>query len=109
MLVMIETNVRLVEPGNSLCIPARLAKAEGSTQSTDLLEVACLRLRRQCGLAATPHPENPGLLVVATKQAVPEVRLREDDWELVVSDAGNMADLNFSSPFGIEVIPRIIE
>src|SRR3954454_8019963 len=50
--VMIETNLRIIQPGRNLYILTRRAKIVGAHLSPDLLEKACGRLRYQHGMAA---------------------------------------------------------
>src|SRR6266516_4417838 len=86
--VMIETNIRIVNPGQRLYVWTRRARVIGPDLSHDLLERACGRLRYQHGMAAIPCAGNPPTLLVATNRTIPHIRLADEDWALEVEDTG---------------------
>jgi hypothetical protein len=84
---MIETNLRIIQPGRNLYILTRRAKIVGSHLTPDLLERACGRLRYQHGMAAIVQSGEEPSLLVATNRTIPHIRLTDEDWELEVEDA----------------------
>ena len=73
-LSMLETNIRIVQPGTGLRLVVRRASLEGPDLSNDLLERACGTLRYRYGLAAIPTGRS-GVreLLVAGNRPVPEI------------------------------------
>lgn len=104
---VIETNIRLVEPGTELELDVRYARVEVSDDSPDLLWKACGALQGQ-GLAALPSPGRAEL-VVATDRPVPDLDLRGQDWHLKVRDAGRSARLRFKAHDDGELLERLME
>ena len=84
---MLETNIRIVQPGRNLYLWIKKAGVEGSDLSVDLLQRACGSLRRRYGLAAVPAPGLRGTLWVATTEPIPSLELEEEHWTLTVQDA----------------------
>lgn len=85
---MLETNIRIVQPGWDLHLWIKKAVVEGADLSVDLLQRACGRLRHRYGLAAVPARESRGTLWVATRGPVPSFHLEEENWTLTIQDAG---------------------
>jgi hypothetical protein len=111
---MVETNIRVVSPGNKLCVWTRRARVTGSHITADLLEKACGRLRYERGLAAVRiaglNPDGSGELLVATFAPIPNIRLEGEDWVLNVADAGQPAkQLTLADPGGNDVLPTLME
>lgn len=104
---MIETNVRLVEPGTELELDVRYARVEVSDDSPDLLWRACGALQGR-GLAAVPIPRRAEL-VVAADRPVPRLDLRDQDWHLKVKDTGRGARLRFEATEDVELLERLVE
>ena len=84
----IETNIRLVSPGPSLYVPILRMAAKGQNLDSDLLELACSRLRRSGGVGAVVDPDSVGVLLVASKRPVHPVELKDSDWQIQVEDLG---------------------
>lgn len=107
---MLETNIRIVSPGKNLYLWTRKAIATGSSLSTDILEKACNKLRRKYGVAAIRYPGESNTLLVATRSPIKNIHLDEDEWELDVVDSGEETQqTRFSSPFGFQVLPQLVE
>jgi hypothetical protein len=104
---MVETNIRIVDPGMDLSVPMRRAKVTATANSPDLLERACLRLRSAHGLAAVP--DDNGNLLIATVKPIPDLMLRENDWELSVKDDGQFEALSLRSELGQILLPGLVE
>lgn len=85
---MLETNIRIVQPGEGLRLVVRRASLEGPDLSNDLLERACGTLRYRYGLAAIPTGRS-GVreLLVAGDRPVPEIVLDGPGWTLGVRDS----------------------
>ncbi|CAG0993761.1 hypothetical protein ANAEL_02456 [Anaerolineales bacterium] len=107
---MLETNIRIVSPGNNLFLWTRKAVVSGSLLSVDILEKACNKLRRKYCIAAIRYPGEQNILLVATKTPIQKLHLEDIDWELDVVDSGDEAfQVRFSTPFGYQVLPQLIE
>ena len=94
---MIETNIRIVKPGEKLCIIARIAKIKGQEFSPDLLEKACSALGTHHRLAAVPYVSSgePKLLVL-TSDVIPSVTLEDLDWRLDIDDGRHELQLKYA-------------
>src|SRR5688572_25738623 len=85
---MLETNIRIVQPGTDLTVNTRQAVVTGAHVSADLIQKAATKMRFSHGLAAVPARHGADALVVATDQPIPTINLADDDWELKIADAG---------------------
>jgi len=104
---MLETNLRIVQPGRSLKVAVRRASAQGPTLSHDLLERACGVLRHRHGLAAVTAES--GLLVASDRPLAP-LHLESEEWELDVADAGEpVRYLSFMDRDDACFLPQLIE
>jgi hypothetical protein len=92
---MLETNIRIVEPGVNLCFNVRVAKVVTQDLSPDLLQKACSALRKRHALAAVVNSDGASLLVAA-KGPVPDVVVQDEDWRLEVKDSGHTHQLRFA-------------
>lgn len=107
---MLETNVRIVNPGSSLYVLARQATLTGSSVTVDLIEKACGKLRGRHGLAAVRHPDKAATLLVASREPIKPTHLESGEWELDVTDTGEPTQrLLLTSPHGAMTLPTIIE
>ena len=88
---VLETNIRIVAPGEDLYVNVRRMRASGQTLDRDLLQRACGQLRRRKGLAAIPDPNGRDALLVASRSPVPSLSLKDDEWELQADDIGDSA------------------
>lgn len=104
---MIETNVRILQPGVNLYLETRCAKLEVQDPSPDLLQRTCSALRQR-GLAAVPCPEGPELLVAASKP-IPPIVLQRYDWRVEVNDSGRKKRLHFGEPQDLSILTQLIE
>jgi hypothetical protein len=94
---MIETNIRIIEPGVDLCLSVRRAEVITQHTSPDLLQKACTALKNQLALAAVPGSKESELLVV-TQQPIKEIVVQEDDWCAKVRDSSQTQLLKFENP-----------
>jgi hypothetical protein len=107
---MIETNLRIIRPGITLYVNIKKARAMGTDLSADLLQRACGSLCYQHGLAACPHPDQSGMLLVASNEPVPPLKLKERDWAITLEDTGEpIQRLTLADPLGAKILPRIVE
>ena len=107
---MLETSLRITEPGTRLYVVIRIANVTGSHLTPDLFQKACGRLRRQYGLAAVPMPDRDPVLLVATVGPVPSFTMEGDDWELTVTDASESPQrLTLNNSLGQKCVPELIE
>ena len=86
---VLETNIRIVQPGADLYLNVRRMRASGQNLDHDLLDRACGQLRRRRGLAATPDPAARDTLLVVSRNPVSSLSLKDDEWELQVDDVGD--------------------
>ncbi|HYG82670.1 MAG TPA: hypothetical protein VD861_19905 [Pyrinomonadaceae bacterium] len=106
---IVETNIRIVRPGLGLWIAVRYADIEGSLTTPKVLESACAKLQHRYGLAAVPLPGNTSSLIVASRDPLSLIELKEDDWSLTLTDSGRKTRLTLDGPFGVELMPLLIE
>lgn len=105
---MLETNIRIVEPGMNLCLNIRSAKIEASHTSSDLRQKACTALKTQRGLAAIPSSD-PSKLLVLTNEPFSEVKVKADNWCAIVDDCGETQWLRFQNPEDRLSLSQLIE
>jgi hypothetical protein len=106
----IETNIRVVEPGEDLTVLVRRANIRGADLTADLLEKACGALRYRRHLAAVVVRGSVPGIVVATDRLIPDIRLAAEEWELELTDAGeDTRPLSFQDPQGVVLIPKLLE
>ncbi len=107
---MLETNLRIVEPGPELYVTIRRATLAGSAISNDIRERACGTLRHRHRLAAVPDPADPRALIVASAKPIRAVRLEQSEWALDVQDAGEASRrLQLRSATGAKLVPLLVE
>jgi len=107
---MLETNVRIVQPGVNLYVLTRQAQLSGPSITTDLAGKACNALRRKHGLAAVPYPGNPSILVVAVRESIKPTHVEDGEWELDIADAGAPTQhLSLTSQYGPLLLPMLVE
>lgn len=107
---MLETNIRLVLPGQGLYVWTRRARVTGPTVAPDLLQRACGSLRRRHGLAAVPANDDPRSLIVATAERLQPMHLEGEGWELDVVDPGTPnRRVTLGDNDGPELIPTLLE
>ncbi len=95
----VETNIRIVRPGRGLYVAVRKARVEGTQQPRpELLQKVCMRLQLAYHLAAVPLPGPEAALAVATTRPVPEIHLKDEEWELTATDAGSIPRLTMEGP-----------
>jgi hypothetical protein len=54
-------------------------------------------------------PDKDGDLLVATSKPIPNIALREEDWELSVADNGESEALTLHSDLGVNLLPGLVE
>ncbi len=106
---IVETNIRIVRPGLGLWIATRSVNLEGTPPTPKILESVCAKLQHRYGLAATPLPGKPPSLIIASRNPVPKIELKDDDWEITISDAGRATRLTLNDSLGVELMPSLIE
>src|SRR5712692_10596082 len=105
---MIETNIRIVEPGVNLRLHARCAEVVTQDLSHDLLQRACGNLQKRYGLAAVVAPDKSSVLV-ATSGPVPKMVVQADDWRLEVKDTGTTRELCFAELDEAQLFAQLLE
>jgi hypothetical protein len=107
---MIETNIRIVYPGNKLFVWVRRATITSTSSDPELQEKACNKLRRKYGIAAIRYPGDPTSLLVASSQPIKPIHMEDESWEFDVVDVGEESRrIEFHNQFGAETIPALIE
>lgn len=105
---MIETNVRIVEPGVDLRLEVRCAEIITQDSSSDLLQRACGALQKRRGVAAVVSMDKSSILV-ASREPVPNIIVQDDDWRLEVKDSGMTRDLRFGNPCERNHLAQLLE
>lgn len=105
---MIETNIRIVEPGADLRLEVRCAEIVTHDSSPDLLQRACGALQKRNGLAAVINTDKSSLLVAA-REPVPKVVVQADDWRLEIKDAGTTRVLSFNKAREAQLLTQLLE
>jgi hypothetical protein len=104
----VETSMRIVRFGNDLWINTRRAQFMGLRTNEDQRERACGRIRYQHGLSAVVLSQNT--LMVATKDPIPQITFRDDNWEAVLVDiAEPTRRLLVQEEDGRTLMPDLIE
>ncbi len=107
---MLETNIRIVRPGNNLYVSTRFAIVSGSNITANLLEKACNTLRYRHGIAAVPYSTQPPRLLVASRYPLRSIHLADEEWELTIEDANQPTQrLILNSREGTNFLPTLIE
>lgn len=106
---MVETNARILAPGKDIALPARYALVQATTNTPELREKVCYRLRREHGLIAVPCQDQRGRLLVVTDQPIPTRIMNVDDWEITVSDMEESTLLTFATAEGWQLLPELVE
>lgn len=106
---MVETNARVLAPGKDIALPVRYALVQGTTNTPELREKVCYRLRREHGLIAVPCQDRRGRLLVATDQSIPARQMTVDEWNITVSDVEESALLTLTTPEGWRLLPELVE
>lgn len=102
---MVETNIRIVNPGPNLHLITRLVGLTGQDISSDLKEKACRALGRK-GLASVPCSED--ILVAGTKPIKP-ISISEDDWRVDIHDKGEKKLLRFANSDEVPMLAQLLE
>lgn len=106
---MIETNIRIVYPGQNLYLLTHTATVHGTDLTPDLLQRACTSLRYK-GIAAIPHPERLDMLLIASAKRIDPIRITETDWALEVHSTDESPQrLNLSADSHAESVRELIE
>ena len=105
---MTETNIRIVEPGKNLYLWTRCAKITTQNYSPKMIEKVCNKLASR-NLAAVYCPIREQILVF-TKDHVPSVEVKEENWIIQVEDGGSNQMLQFShSENDASLLAQLIE
>jgi hypothetical protein len=108
--LVIETNLRIVEPGEDLRVVVRHARVSGSDLTADLLEKACGALRYRRRLAAVVVRGTVPGIIVATADRIPDVHLGDEEWELEITDGDDVSrPLSLREAQGSVLIPKLLE
>ena len=105
---MVETNIRIVEPGKDLYLSIKCAKIRTQNDSPKILEKVCNRLASR-NLAAVYCPIRKQILVF-TQGRIPFIEMKEDNWIIQVEDSGETRKLQFSrSENDASLLAQLIE
>lgn len=107
---MIETNIRIVKPGTSLCFDTRHVIVEGQEISPDLLQRICTVLRKRHGLTAVPYGTTESHeLLVASLDPIKALVVQDENWQIEAKDAGEGPRLQFSNPEHRGLLAQLVE
>lgn len=105
---MLETNIRIVEPGKDLYLSTRCAKIRTQDSSPKMLEKVCNRLASR-NLAAVYCRIRKQILVF-TQGRIPFIEVKEENWIIQVEDGGETRKLQFShSENDAALLAKLIE
>jgi hypothetical protein len=94
---MVETNIRVVLPGEALSLSTRRLKVTGALGDPEGLQQVCGRLSGRLKCACVPaRNQQPEILVLAPDLIAP-VTIEFEDWTADVEDTGLVRRLEFSS------------
>ena len=107
---MMETNIRIVEPGPELELLTRSVKIKTLAPSVKMLEKVCNEFAKR-GLAAVYCSQSERILVLARGSISPfEVKDEKENWVVEVEDSGGNRKLRFSRSNSDELLlARLIE
>lgn len=106
---MVETNARILEPGKDIAVPVRYASVQGTTNTPELREKVCYRLRCEHSLIAAPCQDQRGRLLVVADRPLPPRRMTVDEWEVDVTDLGESVLLTLETAEGWRLLPELVE
>ncbi len=107
---MLETNVRIVHPGEALYVMVRELDIKGPRVGCERAEQACGLLRAREGLAAVPMPGHPARLLVASRRPTRPLALVVDDFELEIVDAGrDPRPIRLDEPQARHIVAQLLE
>ena len=84
---MLETNIRIIQPGMNLYVWVRQATVTGPNLTSELIEKSCGVIRSRYHLAAVAHPKMSNTILIASNHQINPVHLDGEDWELDVTDS----------------------
>lgn len=105
---MIETNIRIVESRNYLSLKVREAKVNTQDIIPELLEKSCNGLANKHSLSAVKDSLTASQILVLTNNHVPNIILKDDNWQLEVKDNGSKT-LHFSNPNDQFLMTQLLE
>ena len=107
---MIETNIRIVEPGIELTLPTRCVKIKTLAPSAKMIEKVCNQFANR-NLAAVYCPQRQQILVL-TPNLISQFVVKDDkeNWTVKVVDGGKNQKLQFShSENDASLLAQLIE
>lgn len=105
---MIETNARILAPGMNIALPVRRIRVQDTTNTPELREKVCYRLRQDSGLVGVPCQDEKGMLLVVTDTALAPRRMTVDEWTLDLTDTDEATLLNLHTSEGRQLLPELI-
>lgn len=102
---MIETNIRIVEPGVELTLSVRICRLTGQGHTPKIIEQACDILRSR-GLAAVP---SGGEILLSAPSLPSQVVLEDEAWRAEVVDSGETRVLDFRNPSDAQLMSHLLE
>lgn len=107
---MIETNLRIVDGGVDVEEWTRRLVISGSEITPDRIERACGVLRYRYGLAAVPTRGDIHSALVAHRDPVASVCVKDENWELTLTDSGESSQpLSFHDPAARDLLAVLFE
>ena len=93
---MLETNIRLVLPGDQLYLEARRLRVETSSSGPEIMQRISGKLTGQIKCACVPLAASTGgEILAATGEIVPATTVESDDWTVIITDTGQSVRLSF--------------
>jgi hypothetical protein len=96
---MVETNIRLISPGNELYLEARRLRVETASSGPEIMQRISGKLTSQIKCACVPLAGSAqGEILAATRAIVPATTVESDDWTATIIDTGQSVRLSFANP-----------
>ena len=107
---MLETNIRVIQPGMNLYVWVRQATVTGPNLTSELIEKSCGVIRSRYHLAAVAHPKMSNTILIASNHQINPVHLDGEDWEMDVTDSLKPSEkLTLLDEDGMRLIPKLAE
>ncbi len=106
---MIETNIRLIEGGTALRLPARRVNLTLTGHRDNAAEFACSVLRTQHRLAAVVHPTEPLAVWVLSDRPVAAAARQDSDWQFTLQDSGAQLTLGAGNEAELRAMAMLLE
>ena len=108
---MLETNLKVVAPGQELSVPVQPVSVLGSLGGRDILERVCARLARQVAMPCVPLSEASAEICIPSGGIVDHLptSVVGDDWQVGLEVRRGSRDLRWQTVDDRRLIQRLLE